>query len=102
MEYEFIKPLVEAIIGVVAIIITGYLIPWLKGKIGEAKFDKLSMFAALAIRTAEQIFAPEQWQEKKNYVLNYVSQKAQEIGVNVSADDIENLIEGLVNEIKKG
>ena len=27
---------------------------------------------------------------------------AQEIGINMSAEDIENLIEGLVNEIKKG
>ena len=102
MGYEIIKPLVEAIIGVVAVIITGYLIPWLRGKIGEAKFDKLSAFTALAIRTAEQIYTVEQWQEKKAYVLEYVSNKAQEIGINMSAEDIENLIEGLVNEIKKG
>lgn len=102
MDSEIMKIILEALIGVIAILITGYLIPWIKGVVGEDKFAMLVELTAYAIRAAEQIYTPEQWAEKKAYVLKYVVEKAEEIGVELTADDIENLIEGLVNEIKKG
>lgn len=102
MDSEITKVIIQAIFSVIAIIITGYLIPWLKGMIGDDKYATLVDFTAFAVRAAEQIYTPEQWQAKKAYVLKCVEDKAQEIGLDLSAVDIENLIEGLVNEIKKG
>lgn len=102
MDAQIVKIILEALIGVIAIIITGYLIPWLKGVIGEDKYAMLVDFTAFAVRAAEQMYSPEEWQKKKEYVKNYVYMKAAEIGIDLSEIDIENLIEGLVNEIKKG
>ena len=102
MDSEITKIILEAIIGVVAVLITGYLLPWFKSMVGEEKFALIVDCTAYAVRAAEQLFTPEQWQEKKAYVLKYVTDKAQEIGLALSEADIENLIEGLVNEIKKG
>jgi len=102
MDSEITKIILEAILSVAAILITGYLIPWFKNTIGEDKFAQLVDFTAFAVRAAEQIYTPEQWQAKKAYVLKCVEDKAAEIGLNLSAVEIENLIEGLVNEIKKG
>ena len=102
MNSEIMKIILEAICGIIGVLITVYLIPWLKGMIGDDKFDLLIEYTAYAIRAAEQLYTPEQWAEKKAYVLKYVEDKAQEIGVTLTDADIENLIEGLVNEIKKG
>lgn len=100
MNSELMKIILEAIVAVAAVLITGYLIPWLKGMIGEDKFALLISYITYAIHAAEQVYTPEQWQEKKNYVLDYVRNKAEEIGISLSDNDIENLIEGLVNRIK--
>ena len=102
MDSEITKIIMQAILSVIAIIITGYLIPWLKGMIGDDKYSTLVDFTAFSVRAAEQLYTPEQWQAKKAYVLKCVEDKAQEIGLELTAVDIENLIEGLVNEIKKG
>lgn len=102
MDSEITKVILQAILSVIAVIITGYLIPWLKSMIGDDKFETLVDFTAFAIRAAEQTYTPEQWQAKKAYVLKCVEDKAHELGLELSAVDIENIIEGLVNEIKKG
>ena len=70
MDSEITKIILEAIIGVVAILITGYLLPWFKSMVGEEKFALIVDCTAYAVRAAEQLFTPEQWREKKKYVLN--------------------------------
>lgn len=97
-----INLLFNAIMSVIGILVLNVFIPWMKNKIGEQKWGQLVSYTELAVRSAEQLFTVEEWKQKKEYVLNYVSAKAEEIGINYSAEDIENLIEGLVNEIKKG
>lgn len=102
MNAEMVKIIVEAVFGLVTILITSYLIPWIKGKIGEDKYTKLVDYTELAVRAAEQVYTPEQWESKKKYVLDCVTLKAEQIGIDMTQIDIENLIEGLVNAVKKG
>lgn len=100
MDNETINLLFKALISLLSILITGFLIPWLKNKIGEQKFAKIVEYTDLAIRTAEMIFTVEEWKEKKEYVLAYIIDKVKDVGIDLTAEDVNNLIESEVNRIK--
>lgn len=87
--------LVEAVIALAVVIITGFLIPFLKSKVEIAQWEKWRNIAKIAVQAAEQIFMGEgRGAEKKEYVLNYLSEK-----LKVDKETLENLIESGVFEI---
>lgn len=100
MDNNTINLLFKAIISLLSILITGFLIPYIKNKIGEQKFAKIIEYTDLAIRTAEMIFSVEEYREKKEYVLQYVISKLNEVGIMLTSEDVNNLIESEVNRIK--
>lgn len=87
--------LVEAVIALAVVLITGFLIPFLKSKVETAQWEKWRNIAKVAVQAAEQIFMGEgRGVEKKEYVLNYLSEK-----LKVDKETLENLIESGVFEI---
>ena len=99
---EMITEGLKITIMVLAIAVTVVLIPYLKSKIGEDKWAKLQEYTVYAVRYAEQIYTPEEWQKKKRYVYDYILTKAEDMGLPLSEQDIDTLVEGIVNLIKKG
>ena len=100
MNPELITKLVEAIVTVVIVIISAYVIPWLKNKVGEDKYATIIEFAEIVVRSAEKIYTPEQWQEKKQYAVNLVIEKAKNIGIDLSVEEVNAIIEGAVQAVK--
>lgn len=102
MVQDILKIVVEALASISVIVVTTYVIPWIKGKIGEDKYKLIENYTELAVRSAEQLYTPEEWSQKKKYVLLCVSNKLSEIGLELSEVEINNIIEGWVNTVKKG
>lgn len=100
MNPELITKLVEAIVTVVIVIISAYVIPWLKNKVGDDKYATIIEFAEIVVRSAEKIYTPEQWQEKKQYAVNLVIEKAKNIGIDLSVEEVNAIIEGAVQAVK--
>lgn len=100
MNPELITKLVEAIVTVVIVIISAYIIPWLKNKVGNDKYATIIEFAEIVVRSAEKIYTPEQWQEKKQYAVNLVIEKAKNIGIDLSVEEVNAIIEGAVQAVK--
>lgn len=100
MNPELITKLVEAIVTVVIVIISAYVIPWLKNKVGEDKYATIIEFAEIVVRSAEKIYTPEQWQEKKQYAVNLVIEKAKNLGIDLSVEEVNAIIEGAVQAVK--
>ena len=92
----------KCLIMILATAITTVMIPYIKSRIGEEKWQKLQDYTAYAVRYAEQMYTPDQWQAKKEYVYNYVLQKANDLGIGLDERDIDLLVEGVVNLIKRG
>lgn len=82
--------------------ITSVLIPYFRCKIGEDKWAKLQEYTIYAVRCAEQLYTPEQWEQKKAYVMDYILMKADDMCIGLTEQDIDNLVEGIVNLVKKG
>lgn len=64
--------------------------------------EQLVDYCILAVRAAEQMFTPEQWMEKKEYVTAYITDIVNnKLKIGLDEQDINNIIEGVVNEVKK-
>lgn len=102
MDLEQTSLLIRALLTLLSALITVFVIPWLKNKINAQKLNAIIKYTEIAVRCAEQIFTSDEWREKKNYVLQYITTKAAKVGIDMSVEDIDNLIEGIVNEVKRG
>lgn len=100
MNQEIIKVLIEAVVTIIGLLLTGYVIPFIKEKIGAEKYEKAVEFCSVCIRSAEQVYSQEEWLLKKAYVLDLVSEYCNKIGLGLNEAEIDALIEGLVNSIK--
>lgn len=94
MTYD-ITPIVTAVIGLCAAIITYVIVPWIKSKADAQKQEQLLKWAKIAVAAAEQLYDSTHGREKKIYVLNYLKQK----GYDVNTEDIDIAIEAAVNEL---
>lgn len=93
-----LTPILKAVLVLLAVAITFYVLPWLKAKLGKEKFNELKSWAEIAVKAAEQIFdGPGKGEEKKAYVLAFI----ESMGFTVDAEAIENLIESAVLELNK-
>ena len=100
MNSEMITVIIKAVVAVISVLITSVVIPYIKVKIGENKYNEIKKYIEYAVRCAEQLYDKDQWQEKKAYVLAYILRKANELGIEMTEEDLNVLIEGVVNEVK--
>ena len=94
-----ITPVIEAVIALVAAVITCFLVPCLKAKYGADKLAEIQKWVRIAVEAAEQIFSGSGMGEaKKAYVLEFLASK----GFTLDADSIDKMIESAVLEMNKG
>lgn len=89
-----------------ALIITAlssYVMQYLRAKLTDSELDRLMRFIEVAVKCAEQIYTPEEWKRKKAYVLEQVEGFLNDrIKIKFTGEQIDLLIEGIVNEVKRG
>lgn len=89
--------IVTAIIGLMVSLITAFLIPYLKTKIGADKLNTIKIWVKVAVEAAEMIYTNSgKGAEKKAYVTNFLNSK----GFTLDVEEIDNLIESAVLELK--
>lgn len=102
MNNELFLKLVGATVIIISSLVSTYLVPWLKSKINREQLATLDYYLELAVKCANQIYTVEQWKEKKEYVTNYIVNVInKKLSLTLSAQDIDTLIEGMVNKVKK-
>jgi len=102
MTPEVFTKIMTAIFSILGILISTYLIPYIKSKMTAQDIERLTAFAKIAVRCANQIFTPEQWEEKKQYVVDMVKEfMDKNLHITLTDEQIHTIIEGLVNEVKK-
>ena len=84
-----ITPIIEALIGLVSLIITGFLIPYLRQKLSNEKREKLRSWVSIAVAAAEQLMKEKSGIEKKEYVVSFLLSK----GLVFDVDEVTAMIE---------
>lgn len=103
MNYEQLEILIKAMGVIIAFVITYIIKPYIESKVSESELNKLENYIKTAVRCAEQIYTPNQWVEKKNYVTEFITKILHDkVDLSLSPEEIDTLIEGFVREVKKG
>lgn len=94
-----LTPIVEAVITLLMALITAFLIPWLKQRIGADKIGEVQKWVKIAVEAAEMIYVGAgRGAEKKQYVIDYLANK----GYKLDTESIDVLIESAVLKIQNG
>lgn len=72
-----------------------------KRQLSEADYKQLLDTADTAVRWAKQWLDTATGAEKKEEVLRYLEEKTSELGLNVSADDMDKALEAAYEKVKK-
>lgn len=72
-----------------------------KRQLSEADYKQLLDTADTAVRWAKQWLDTKTGAEKKEEVLRYLEEKTSELGLNVTADDMDKALEAAYEKVKK-
>lgn len=88
-----LTPIIEAIIALLAALVTYKLIPWIKSKTTAQQQANLEAVTRMLVFAAEQLYGANRGDEK----LRYVQQKLAEKGYDIDADAIEAAVARYLN-----
>ena len=95
----------EVIIGICWIIITGVLVPFIRGmyktKLTENQQETVESIVETAVRWAKQWLQTAEGAEKKRQVFEYVNRKLADAKIDMTAEDIDKMIEAIYEKVKK-
>lgn len=98
----------EVIISLCTLIITGVVVPLVtakwkiaKSEMSKEKQETIMYWTEVSVRWAKQWLASAPGEKKKAEVLQFVSNKLQELKINVSADELDKIIECVYEQVKK-
>lgn len=83
-----LTPIIQAVIALIAALITMKLIPWIKAKTSIEQQKRLSAVVKTLVFAAEQLYGAGKGEEKFDYVVSRLEAK----GFDVDLDEIEAAI----------
>jgi len=96
--------IIVALIGVLTTILTIVVIPWIRTKIGEKRWDQLVQFAFVAVHAAEQMANAgllDAGMSKLEYAITQVKETLAKHGITYNDAIIRAVIEAAVLDLKK-
>ena len=94
MENIDITPIIEAVIALVGIVITSFLIPFIKSKMTTNQFSYLEGIVKTAVYAAEVLFNGDgRGEEKREYVENHVKKICEQHKITFDATAVRQMIE---------
>lgn len=90
-----------ALIPVLGVIVTGFVVPYIKTKISLVKLDEISRWIKVAVQAADMLYVGNKMgKDKKKYVLELILDFLNNRNIKISEEQLDALIESAVNELK--
>lgn len=90
-----ITELFEAIVYVVVVVLSVFVIPVITSKYSAQELDSFLKWVDIAVAAAEQLYDAADGSKKKMYVMNYLTMK----GFSVETAELDLAIEAAVNRL---
>ena len=90
-----ITELLNAVIALLAAVITTFVVPWIKRKMGAEKMNDFLRWVEVGVLAAEQMYQSFEGEEKKNYVVALLKEK----GFKFSDAEVSAAIESAVKTV---
>lgn len=92
--------IILACIPVVGAIITAYVVPFIKNKIGTEQLSNIDYWIRKAVEAAEVLFnVPKSGEQKKEYVIDFINKMFNSKKTVITEEQIEVLLEAAVKEL---
>ena len=88
--------IINALLALLAAVITGFIIPWLKTKLNTEQAQNIKIWTEMAVKAAEQYYGSGLGEQKKEFVMNWLDEK----GVVVDEAAVEAAVWECINKIK--
>ena len=99
---EVLFNIVIAMIPVIGLVITGFIIPLIVSKLGAEKLAVIVKWIGYGVNAAEAIFQEaKSGESKKAYVIEFINKMFNKNKVVITKEQIEILIESVVHEMNK-
>ena len=97
---ERIFSIVLALIPVIGAIVTAYVIPYLKNKIGSENLSNIDYWIRKSVEAAEVLFnTPKSGEQKKEYVIDFINKMFNSKKTVITEEQIEVLLEAAWKEM---
>lgn len=98
---EKLFQIILALIPILGAIITGFIVPFIKEKIGTEKLSKYEYWTNLAVKAAEMMWVGSGCgADKKQYVINFLNDMFNKKKIVITEQQIEILVESAVKQMK--
>lgn len=97
---EMIFEILKLIVMIAVFIVTCYLIPWVRGKIGQDKLDEITKWVNAAVLMAQQVYFAKTGAERKAIVVDLLKNILIAKNISVSDEQLDILIEAAVKAMK--
>lgn len=92
--------LLMAIIPVLGVILTSFIVPYIKELIGNEKLEKYEYWVNMAVRAAEMMWTESgKGAEKKEYVVQFLTETFNKNKINITEEQMNLLIEAAVKQL---
>lgn len=98
MQEQLGSQILSVIISVLGLLLTYYIVPYLKNKTGTEKMNHMILWVKAAVAAAEMIYPDiKSGEKKKEYVMEFLKSK----GVTITDQELDALIEAVVYELNR-
>ena len=91
--------IIVALIGLLASVLTILVTPWIRSKVGNARWEQLQMIARVAVQAAEQLGVTGKVDNKFEFAMNRVQKELSEYRLSFDQETIRDAIESAVLEM---
>ena len=99
MPRDIILELLKLTIMLVSLLLTTYVIPWVKSKTQNEKMHSLIDLATQAVLAAEQVHQSSTGAERKLIVTKFIKELLIQKNISISDEEIDMLIEAAVKQM---
>lgn len=97
---EILIEVLKLIVMAAVFAVTCYLIPWIRGKIGQDKLDEITKWTNAAVLMAQQVYSAKSGAERKAVVVDALRAILTAKKISITDDQLDMLIEAAVKTMK--
>lgn len=97
---EIIFEVLRLAVLLVVFAVTCYLIPWIKGKIGQDRLNEITTWTNAAVLMAQQVYYAKTGPERKTIVIDLLKSMLAAKNISITDEQLDTLIEAAVKAMK--
>lgn len=97
---DIIFEIVKVVVMMAVLVVTRYLVPWIKEKVGAEKMSAIEKWTRYAVEMAQQVYWSKPGQDRKAIVTEILKDILGAKDLAISDEQLDILIEAAVKEMK--